>query len=95
MYCQMDPAVVLSLRDLTIGYDNKIIMQNINIDVHRGEIISILGQSGCGKSTLLKNIIGIYTPIMFARSFCTTEENTHAHNCKKKNSRNFPAVFYV
>ena len=63
MYCQMDPAVVLSLRDLTIGYDNKIIMQNINIDVRRGEIISILGQSGCGKSTLLKNIIGIYTPL--------------------------------
>jgi ABC-type cobalamin/Fe3+-siderophores transport system ATPase subunit len=44
---------VLSLRDLTVGYDDKIIMQDINFDVQRGEIISILGQSGCGKSTLL------------------------------------------
>ena len=58
-----DTATVLSLRDVTIGYDNKIVMQNINFDVHKGEIISILGQSGCGKSTLLKNIIGLYTPI--------------------------------
>ena len=54
---------VLSLRDVTIGYDGKIVMQNINFDVQRGEIISILGQSGCGKSTLLKNIIGLYTPL--------------------------------
>lgn len=54
---------VLSLRDVTIGYDDKIIMEHINFDVQRGEIISILGQSGCGKSTLLKNIIGLYTPL--------------------------------
>lgn len=54
---------VLELNDLTIGYDDKIIMENINLSVKRGEIISILGQSGCGKSTLLKNIIGIYTPL--------------------------------
>ena len=58
-----DSQIVLSLKDLTIGYDNKIIMENINLDVGRGEIISILGQSGCGKSTLLKNIIGLYTPL--------------------------------
>lgn len=54
---------VLSLRDLTIGYGRNIIMENINFDVKKGEIISILGQSGCGKSTLLKNIIGLYTPL--------------------------------
>ena len=54
---------VLSLRDLTIGYDGRIVMENINFDVKKGEIISILGQSGCGKSTLLKNIIGLYEPL--------------------------------
>lgn len=56
-------SAVLSLHDLAIGYDDKIIMQDINLDVQRGEIISILGQSGCGKSTLLKNIIGLYSPL--------------------------------
>lgn len=57
-------SIILSLKDLTVGYDSsKIIMENINLDVRRGEIISILGQSGCGKSTLLKNIIGLYTPL--------------------------------
>ena len=59
----IDCRIVLSLRDITIGYENKIVMQNINFDVKRGEIISILGQSGCGKSTLLKNIIGLYEPL--------------------------------
>lgn len=70
---------VLSLKDVTIGYDNNIIMQDINFDVRRGEIISILGQSGCGKSTLLKNIIGLYTPIkgsitIFGRSLAKCSE---------------------
>ena len=71
---------VLSLEDLTIGYDDKIIMQNINFSVKRGEIISILGQSGCGKSTLLKNIIGIYSPLkgsirIFGRDLTKCGEN--------------------
>lgn len=83
-----DSQIVLSLKDLTIGYDSRIIMDNINLDVRRGEIISILGQSGCGKSTLLKNIIGLYTPLkgsifIFGRDLMKCGENRRRVMMKK------------
>ena len=59
----MNDNIVLSLRDVEIGYGGRTIMRDINFDVERGEIIAILGQSGCGKSSLLKNIIGLYQPL--------------------------------
>ena len=35
---------------------------NINLDIHKGELFTILGGSGCGKSTLLRMIAGIELP---------------------------------
>lgn len=55
--------VVLSLKNVEIGYGGRTVMRDINFDVHRGEVVAILGQSGCGKSSLLKNIIGLYQPL--------------------------------
>ncbi len=54
---------IITVRDLKIGYGEKIILQNVNFQVQRGEVFVILGGSGCGKSTLLKNLIGLYTPL--------------------------------
>jgi phospholipid/cholesterol/gamma-HCH transport system ATP-binding protein len=54
---------IISVRDLKIGYGEKVILQNVNFQVRRGEVFVILGGSGCGKSTLLKNLIGLYTPL--------------------------------
>ncbi|MGO8836295.1 MAG: ABC transporter ATP-binding protein [Limisphaerales bacterium] len=54
---------IISVRDLQIGYGEKVILQNVNFQVRRGEVLVILGGSGCGKSTLLKNLIGLYMPI--------------------------------
>jgi phospholipid/cholesterol/gamma-HCH transport system ATP-binding protein len=56
------PEDIIAVRNLKIGYDEKIILQNINFQVRRGEVFMILGGSGSGKSTLLKNLIGLYTP---------------------------------
>ncbi len=57
------PETIISVRNLKIGYGEKVILQNINFQVRRGEVFVILGGSGCGKSTLLKNLIGLYTPL--------------------------------
>ncbi|MBN1864055.1 MAG: ATP-binding cassette domain-containing protein [Victivallales bacterium] len=48
--------------DLTIGYDDTVILENVNFHVGRGEVFVILGGSGCGKTTLLKHLIGLSTP---------------------------------
>jgi len=57
-----DERVKLEVKDLVIGYGDRIVLQNLNFQVSRGEIFCIMGGSGCGKSTLLKHIIGLYPP---------------------------------
>lgn len=59
---QSNPAVV-SVRNLSMGFNDEILMNNISFDIYPGEIFVILGGSGSGKSTLLKHMIGLYTPI--------------------------------
>lgn len=53
---------IIQVQNLTVGYGDNIILQNLNFSVKRGEIFVILGGSGCGKSSLLKNMIGLYDP---------------------------------
>src|SRR5712671_4918009 len=57
------PRSLIEVRDLTIGYDDHVVLEGINFQVRRGEVFAILGVSGSGKSTLLKHLIGLYQPI--------------------------------
>ena len=50
---------MLKLENLKKVYDGVTILENINLNIEDGEIISILGPSGCGKTTLLNLILGI------------------------------------
>jgi phospholipid/cholesterol/gamma-HCH transport system ATP-binding protein len=54
---------LIEVRDLTIGYGDRAVLEKINFSVNRGEVFAILGASGSGKSTLLKHMIGLYEPI--------------------------------
>ncbi len=55
----MKPSV-LEIKNLSHSYENETsILENINLLVKSGEIISILGSSGCGKTTLLRIIAGL------------------------------------
>ena len=59
------PAVVpaIEVRDLSIGYGDRIVLHDLNFRIEPGQIVTILGGSGCGKSTLLKHIIGLHAPL--------------------------------
>lgn len=48
---------VLILKDVTIGYPDKIMVKNINFQVNKGDRIAIIGPNGIGKSTLLKTLM--------------------------------------
>ncbi|MHC4418440.1 MAG: ABC transporter ATP-binding protein [Planctomycetota bacterium] len=54
---------VIRVENLTAGYGDVAIIENINFEVQIGEVLIILGGSGCGKSTLLKHMIGLLPPV--------------------------------
>jgi phospholipid/cholesterol/gamma-HCH transport system ATP-binding protein len=54
--------IVISVKDLTIGYGERVILEKVNFHVKRGEVFVILGESGSGKSTLMKTMIGLNPP---------------------------------
>jgi len=51
--------LILQTKNLTAGYDNKIILQNVNFKLYDDDFIAIIGPNGGGKSTLLKTILGL------------------------------------
>jgi phospholipid/cholesterol/gamma-HCH transport system ATP-binding protein len=53
---------IISIRDLTVSYGGRRVLNGITLDVQRGEVIALLGASGSGKSTMLKHIIGLAKP---------------------------------
>lgn len=53
----------IRMKNLTVGYGEKIVLDDINSVLPAGKISVILGGSGGGKSTLLKNILGLATPM--------------------------------
>jgi phospholipid/cholesterol/gamma-HCH transport system ATP-binding protein len=58
-----DPAEPpIRVEDLTAGYGQRIVVEDVSFDVRRGEVLVICGGSGSGKSTVLKNMIGLYRP---------------------------------
>lgn len=59
----MEKHKIIQVRDLTVGYETDVILENISFDVLEGEIFIVLGGSGCGKSTLLKHLIGLNSPL--------------------------------
>jgi phospholipid/cholesterol/gamma-HCH transport system ATP-binding protein len=53
---------VISVRDLCVSYGGQPVLEGINLDVKRGEVMVLLGGSGAGKSTLLRQIVGLEPP---------------------------------
>lgn len=48
---------------VSVGYDGKAVLQNLNFTVNAGDYLCIVGENGSGKSTLMKTILGLQPPI--------------------------------
>jgi phospholipid/cholesterol/gamma-HCH transport system ATP-binding protein len=51
--------VVLSVRDVTVAFDDNVVLEDLCLDVMRGEILGFVGASGAGKSVLLRTVLGL------------------------------------
>ena len=49
--------VILSVQDLTVGFGSKIVLDKLNLDIYRGEILGFVGASGAGKSVLMRTVL--------------------------------------
>ncbi|MCG1037236.1 ABC transporter ATP-binding protein [Polaribacter sargassicola] len=59
--------IILKAENLTIGYQqkktSKVVAENINFEIEKGQLITVLGKNGIGKSTLLRTISKVQKPI--------------------------------
>ncbi|MGR9239375.1 ABC transporter ATP-binding protein [Rhizobium leguminosarum] len=49
--------IVLSARDVTVGFGPKVVLDNLNLNIYRGEILGFVGASGTGKSVLMRTVL--------------------------------------
>jgi phospholipid/cholesterol/gamma-HCH transport system ATP-binding protein len=55
----MGEDIIIRVSDLKVGFGSRAIMDGLDLDVRRGEILGVVGASGTGKSVLLRTIIGL------------------------------------
>lgn len=54
--------MLVSIKNIYKNFEDKTVVNNFNLDINKGELVSILGPSGCGKTTTLKIIGGFHKP---------------------------------
>jgi len=55
-------APLIDVKNLSSGYGDRQILNDINLSINAGEILVVMGGSGSGKSTLLRNMLGLHQP---------------------------------
>ncbi len=60
--------IILKTNDLSIGYSSKkdqtVVASNVNIELHQGELIGLVGANGIGKSTLIRTLTKVQKPLI-------------------------------
>ncbi len=54
--------MILSAHDIGFGYDARMVVDGVTVDVREGELVGLVGQNGAGKSTLLRCLYGVLRP---------------------------------
>lgn len=58
----MDISALIEVKNISKRYKNKEVLKDINLEINKGEFVTVIGSSGCGKTTFLKLINGLIEP---------------------------------
>ena len=83
---------LIDIKNLSLGYDNQVVLKNINMTIDEGDFICIVGPNGSGKSTLVKGILGLIKPIKGNVVYNNSKRNFIGYMPQEvKVDSNFPA----
>ncbi len=54
--------MMINIRDLTKLYKERVVVNQLNLQIHQGELFALLGQNGAGKTTIIKMLCGLLSP---------------------------------
>ncbi len=74
---------VLQIRDVSMGYGERILFKDLNLDIYRGEKVALIGANGIGKSTLFKIIMKEIIPLSGEIKFGTNVNVSYFHQEQK------------
>ncbi|MER2512074.1 MAG: ATP-binding cassette domain-containing protein, partial [Nitrosomonas ureae] len=57
-----EPECIIEIESLYTRYGNHTVHRDVNLNVYRGEILTLIGGSGSGKTTLLRHMLGLERP---------------------------------
>jgi ABC-type Mn2+/Zn2+ transport system ATPase subunit len=60
------PAALITLRDVSLGYDGRPVLEHVDLAIEEGEFLALLGPNGAGKTTLLRGLLGLL-PVLSGR----------------------------
>lgn len=69
---------MLSLKNVSISINNNLVLENLNLEIKKGDVVCILAQNGQGKSSLLKTIMG-FKEYAITRGWITFNDHNLTH----------------
>ena len=55
--------MIFECKDVTLGYENKVVAKNLNFKIDQGDYLCVVGENSTGKSTLIKTLLGLIKPL--------------------------------
>ena len=86
---------LIELVNVSLGYENKIVLKDLNLSIDEGDFVIVVGPNGSGKSTLIKGILGLIKPIEGDIKYYNLPKTFIGYMPQEtKIDKNFPASVY-
>ncbi len=89
----VDGDVAIRVRDLHVGFGEQQVMNGLDLDVHRGEVLGFVGASGMGKSVLMRTILGLIPKQRGTIEVFGSDLDRLSPDAKKRIERRFGVMF--